>query len=271
MENATFLQNVWFLLVGVLLAGYSVLDGFDLGVGVLLPFLAQDRGREAVARRGRRTGLGRQRGLAAGRRRRPLRRLPHGLRHGLQRLLPGPDARAVRPHPSGGLARVPGARPETEGRCGRRPSSAAASSPRCFFGVALGNVVGGVPLDARTEFAGTFFTLLRPLPLVFGLLGLCAFLDARRRVRRAQERGALARDGPAGRRRVLAVAFAAAFALSFVAVLDLSPRRGPERPGLGLLAGRLAVARSSSPPPRRRAGTGGPSSSLRRPSWGCGA
>ncbi len=40
--------------------------------------------------------------------------------------------------------------------------------PALLFGVALGNVVGGVPLDARTEFAGTFFTLLRPLPLASG-------------------------------------------------------------------------------------------------------
>ena len=41
MEAGTFLQNVWFLLIGVLLAGYSVLDGFDLGIGVLFPFLAK--------------------------------------------------------------------------------------------------------------------------------------------------------------------------------------------------------------------------------------
>src|SRR5215470_6513370 len=29
------LQVVWFVLLGVLLAGYAVLDGFDLGVGIL--------------------------------------------------------------------------------------------------------------------------------------------------------------------------------------------------------------------------------------------
>src|SRR5512140_307232 len=29
------LNTVWFLLFGVLVAGYAVLDGFDLGVGVL--------------------------------------------------------------------------------------------------------------------------------------------------------------------------------------------------------------------------------------------
>ena len=30
---------VWFLLLGLLLIGYAILDGFDLGVGILHPFL----------------------------------------------------------------------------------------------------------------------------------------------------------------------------------------------------------------------------------------
>ena len=29
------LQTVWFVLIGVLLSGYAVLDGFDLGIGNL--------------------------------------------------------------------------------------------------------------------------------------------------------------------------------------------------------------------------------------------
>ncbi|MBE0711852.1 MAG: cytochrome d ubiquinol oxidase subunit II, partial [Candidatus Aminicenantes bacterium] len=41
METWDLLKNVWFLLIGVLLAGYSVLDGFDLGIGALFPFLAK--------------------------------------------------------------------------------------------------------------------------------------------------------------------------------------------------------------------------------------
>ncbi len=35
------LKLVWWLLVGVLLSGFAMLDGFDLGVGVLLPFVAR--------------------------------------------------------------------------------------------------------------------------------------------------------------------------------------------------------------------------------------
>ena len=36
------LETIWFLLWGVLWAVYFVLDGFDLGMGTLMPFLAKD-------------------------------------------------------------------------------------------------------------------------------------------------------------------------------------------------------------------------------------
>ncbi|MBB4071943.1 cytochrome d ubiquinol oxidase subunit II [Canibacter oris] len=36
------LTTVWFLIVGVLLIGYFVLDGFDFGVGIALPFVSKD-------------------------------------------------------------------------------------------------------------------------------------------------------------------------------------------------------------------------------------
>jgi cytochrome bd ubiquinol oxidase subunit II len=45
-----------------------------------------------------------------------------------------------------------------------------------LFGVALGNVIYGVPLDAKMEFTGGFLTLLRPVPLLFGIAGLAAVL-----------------------------------------------------------------------------------------------
>ena len=37
------LPTIWFILIGVLLVGYALLDGFDLGVGVLSPFVARTR------------------------------------------------------------------------------------------------------------------------------------------------------------------------------------------------------------------------------------
>jgi cytochrome d ubiquinol oxidase subunit II len=41
MEPTTF-QLTWFLLIGVLMAGYAILDGFDLGVGILHLFVRKD-------------------------------------------------------------------------------------------------------------------------------------------------------------------------------------------------------------------------------------
>lgn len=35
------LKVIWWVIVGVLLVGFAILDGFDLGVGVLLPFVAR--------------------------------------------------------------------------------------------------------------------------------------------------------------------------------------------------------------------------------------
>ncbi|MEO1619234.1 MAG: cytochrome d ubiquinol oxidase subunit II, partial [Planctomycetota bacterium] len=35
------LTYIWFFLLGVLITGYAILDGFDLGVGMLHPFIAK--------------------------------------------------------------------------------------------------------------------------------------------------------------------------------------------------------------------------------------
>ncbi len=35
------LNTLWFILIAVLFVGYFVLEGFDLGVGMLLPFLGK--------------------------------------------------------------------------------------------------------------------------------------------------------------------------------------------------------------------------------------
>jgi cytochrome d ubiquinol oxidase subunit II len=48
--------------------------------------------------------------------------------------------------------------------------------PALLFGVALGNVIRGIPLDSNMDFAGNFFTLLNPFALLCGLLGLSLFL-----------------------------------------------------------------------------------------------
>ena len=35
------LKIIWWLLVGVLLVGFAIMDGHDMGVGTLLPFLGK--------------------------------------------------------------------------------------------------------------------------------------------------------------------------------------------------------------------------------------
>ena len=45
------LAVLWFFLIFVLIAGYFVLDGFDLGVGVLYRALAKDERERALVRR----------------------------------------------------------------------------------------------------------------------------------------------------------------------------------------------------------------------------
>lgn len=46
--DITNLQMLWFVLLGVLLAGYAVLDGFDLGVGILHPLARNDQERRIM-------------------------------------------------------------------------------------------------------------------------------------------------------------------------------------------------------------------------------
>ena len=42
------MQNFWFVLIGVLWAGYFVLEGFDFGVGMLLPFVPRNERERGV-------------------------------------------------------------------------------------------------------------------------------------------------------------------------------------------------------------------------------
>ncbi|MEO0322115.1 MAG: cytochrome d ubiquinol oxidase subunit II [Myxococcota bacterium] len=42
------LQTLWFFILGALITGYAILDGFDLGVGLLQPFVRGDRERRLV-------------------------------------------------------------------------------------------------------------------------------------------------------------------------------------------------------------------------------
>ena len=45
----TTLRLIWWVLLGVLLIGFAVSDGFDMGVGALLPFVAKTDTERRVA------------------------------------------------------------------------------------------------------------------------------------------------------------------------------------------------------------------------------
>ena len=42
MFDYEVLRFIWWALIGVLLIGFTVTDGFDLGVGILLPIIGKD-------------------------------------------------------------------------------------------------------------------------------------------------------------------------------------------------------------------------------------
>jgi cytochrome d ubiquinol oxidase subunit II len=216
MAGWDLLRNVWFLLIGVLLAGYSVLDGFDLGVGILLPVLAKSEedkerliGAVGPVWDGNEVWL-----LAAGGALFAAFPMAYatvfsGFYIALMLVLFALILRAVslefRAHAA------------SRKLFWEAAFVGGSLLPALLFGVALGNVVVGVPLDARGEFTGSFFTLLRPLPLVFGLLGLCAFLLHGAVYAALKSEGGLReRAQKAGRRFV--PAFAGAFGLSLAAV-----------------------------------------------------
>jgi cytochrome d ubiquinol oxidase subunit II len=45
-----------------------------------------------------------------------------------------------------------------------------------LIGVAMGNIAWGIPIDANGEFAGTFFSLLKPYPLLLGVTTVALFM-----------------------------------------------------------------------------------------------
>ena len=45
-----------------------------------------------------------------------------------------------------------------------------------LIGVAMGNIAWGVPIDTRGEYAGTFWTLLQPYPVLLGITTVALFM-----------------------------------------------------------------------------------------------
>nr|BFE97633.1 hypothetical protein GCM10020185_81690 [Pseudomonas brassicacearum subsp. brassicacearum] len=89
------LKIIWWALVGVLLIGFAIMDGHDMGVGTLLPFVGRNDMERRVVINTVGAALGWQSGLVHYGRWRVVRRMAGGLCHCIQRILLGDDPGAL--------------------------------------------------------------------------------------------------------------------------------------------------------------------------------
>jgi cytochrome d ubiquinol oxidase subunit II len=241
------LNTVWFVLIGVLIAGYAVLDGFDLGVGVLHLFArAEDERRRHIAAIGPvwdgnevwlLTGGG---ALFAAF---PLvyATVFSGFYLALMLLLVALIARAVALEFRGAVG-APGWRRAWDWAFGL-----GSLVPALLFGVAVGNVLRGVELEAGARYTGTFLGLLNPYSLLVGLVSLALFVLHGALYLRLKTEGALA-DRLARWVMPLWVAFVVLYAAATVASVATAPHLFTVLPGrplfwvfMAVLVGALAA------------------------------
>jgi len=170
------LTTFWFIAIAVLFVGYFVLEGFDFGVGILLPVLGRDDTRRRVLINtigpvwdGNEVWL-----IAAGGA--MFAAFPEwyatvfsGFYLPLLLILLALIGRGVafeyrgkREHPQWR-------------RRWDRTIVAGSLVPAVLWGVAFANIVRGVPVDAAGEYAGTLWTLLNPYALLGGATTLALF------------------------------------------------------------------------------------------------
>lgn len=166
------LNLVWFVLLGVLLIGYAILDGFDLGVGVLHLFVRGDKDRRLVLNSigplwdGNEVWLVTFGGALFAAFPEAYATILSGFYFPVMIVLLGLIGRAVSLE-----FRSKVKTPQWRGYWD--VSFFLSSFTVTFvFGVALGNIVAGVPLSADGEFAGTLAGLLGPFPLSVGALAV---------------------------------------------------------------------------------------------------
>lgn len=175
MASMTALGILWFVLVAVLIAGYFALDGFDLGIGVLYPFLGKDERSRAVMRRavgpvwdGNEVWLLTAGGALFAAFAPAYATSFSGFYLAVMLVLFGLILRAV--------AIEFRAHEQDFKRLWDALFFVGSLLPALLLGVALGNVVAGLPLDANGDYTGTFLALLNPFALACGVLGLVHML-----------------------------------------------------------------------------------------------
>ncbi|MGE3287117.1 MAG: cytochrome d ubiquinol oxidase subunit II [Pseudonocardia sp.] len=170
------LTDLWFVLIAVLWTGYLVLEGFDFGVGMLLPFVGHTDNDRRVAINtigpvwdGNEVWLLVAGGATFAAFPEWYASLFSGFYLALLIILVALIVRGVAFEYRGKI---------DDPRWRRNWDRAivfGSTVPALLWGVALANIVAGVPLDADHEFTGTLFTLLNPYALLGGLATLLIF------------------------------------------------------------------------------------------------
>jgi cytochrome d ubiquinol oxidase subunit II len=173
--NFLDLNIVWFVLVGVLFTGYAMLDGFDLGVGVLQLFVRKDEHRRLLLNSigpvwdGNEVWLVTGGGALFAAFPQAYATVFSGFYLPFMLLLCSLIFRAVAIE----------FRSKESWTWWRQLWDVAFSLgsfvSALLIGVAMGNIVRGIPLDADHEFAGTLFGLLNPYALLMGITTVLLF------------------------------------------------------------------------------------------------
>lgn len=174
------LNAVWYMLIAVLLGVYAALDGFDLGVGILHLFARDEAERRthinsiAPVWDGNEVWLLTGGGALFAAFPMAYATVFSGFYLALVLVLVALIARAVSLEFRGKV--------ESAGwkRLWDWCFGLGSLLPAALFGVAAGNLVRGIPLDAGGNYAGTFFGLLNPYSLLVGAttLSMCVMHGA---------------------------------------------------------------------------------------------
>ena len=170
------LNTIWFILVGVLFTGYAMLDGFDLGIGALQLFTNKDEERRVLLNSigpvwdGNEVWLVTAGGALFAAFPNVYATVFSGFYLAFYLLLAALIFRAV-------AIEFRSKQPMRWWRQMWDISFTGGSIlSSLLMGVALGNIAWGIPIDANGDFAGTFFGLLRPYPLLVGVTTVALFM-----------------------------------------------------------------------------------------------